>query len=321
MTDTLTAMPTSAPDAARAALDAARAEFRAELLDSGVLAASSVLGLYARSATFEGILMGVDRLFGELVVPLGATRLWFPPVYPRADFERTDYIASFPDLSGVVSSFSGGDREHRQLLAARESGDGYDEFLDPTDVVLTPAICHPLYATLEGTVPATGAAYDLFGYGFRHEPSLDPMRMQSFRMRELVFVGSPDGAQNHRDLWLDRAVALLVSLGLDVTVVPANDPFFGRAGKMLVSAQLRENLKLEMVVPMYGDLTDGTAIGSANCQREHLTEPFDIRTDAGERAHGACVAFGMERVTLALLRTHGVDVAGWPAALRARLGV
>ncbi len=302
-------------------LDQARIDFGADLLDAGLLIGTSVPGIYGRSATFEAILTGLDRVLTEMAAPLGATALRFPPVYPRADFERTDYIASFPDLSGVVSSFERGDREHRELLAARENGEAWDGWLDPSDVVLTNAICHPLYATLEGRLPEGGGVFDIFGYGFRHEPSLDPMRMQSFRMHEFVYVGDPDGAQEYRDTWLDCAIVTLQSLGLAVDAVAANDPFFGRAGKMLISAQLRENLKIEIVVPMYGDLAEGTAIASANCQRDHLTAAFGIRTADGEVAHAACLAFGMERTTLALLRTHGLDPASWPLEVRARLGL
>jgi seryl-tRNA synthetase len=308
------------------ALDAARWEFRNELLDAGLLIGTASAGIYGRSGTFEAILAGLDRVLTEMAAPLNATTLRFPPVYPRADFERTEYIASFPDLAGIVSSFEAGDREHRELLAAREEGHAWDGWLTPSDVVLTNAICHPLYATLEGRLPeggggSVGSVWDIFGYGFRHEPSLDPMRMQSFRMHEFVYVGDPDGAQEYRDTWLDRAVETLASLGLAVETVAANDPFFGRAGKMLVSAQLRENLKIEITVPMYGDGHEGTAIASANCQRDHLTAAFGIRTADGEIAHGACLAFGMERTTLALLRTHGLDVALWPLDVRARLGL
>ena len=307
-------------------LERARLEFRTDLLDAGLLIGTSVPGIYGRSATFEAILTGLDRMLTEMAAPLAATALRFPPVYPRADFERTDYIASFPDLSGIVSSFERGDREHRELLAAREEGEPWDGWLDPSDVVLTNAICHPLYATLEGRLPEGGSVYDIFGFGFRHEPSLDPMRMQSFRMHEFVYVGDPDGAQEYRDTWLDHAIETLQSLGLPVEAVAANDPFFGRAGKMLISAQLRENLKIELVVPMYVDsegrnLHEGTAIASANCQRDHLTAAFGIRTADGDVAHGACLAFGMERTTLALLRTHGLDVTSWPIDVRARLGL
>jgi seryl-tRNA synthetase len=308
-------------DTALTPLEEARRAFRRDLLEAGVLIGTASAGIYGRSAVFEAILTGLDRVLTEMAEPLGATALRFPPVYPRADFERTDYIASFPDLSGVVSSFEAGDREHRELLAAREAGEPWDGWLTPADVVLTNAICHPLYATLEGRLPAGGGIYDILGWGFRHEPSLDPMRMQSFRMHEFVYVGDPEGAQAYRDEWLDRAFETLTSLGLPVDAVPANDPFFGRAGKMLVSAQLRENLKIELIVPMYGDLHEGTAIASANCQRDHLTAAFGIRTADGAVAHGACLAFGMERTVLALLRTHGLDVGDWPLDVRARLGL
>jgi seryl-tRNA synthetase len=313
-------------DTALTPLEEARRAFRRDLLDAGLLIGSASAGIYGRSARFEAILTGLDRVLTEMAAPLHATALRFPPVYPRADFERTDYIASFPDLSGVVSSFEAGDREHRELLAAREAGEAWDGWLTPADVVLTNAICHPLYATLEGRLPEgrgpyRGSTFDILGWGFRHEPSLDPMRMQSFRMHEFVYVGDPVGAQSYRDEWLDRALETLASLGLPVDAVPANDPFFGRAGKMLVSAQLRENLKIELTVPMYGDLHEGTAIASANCQRDHLTAAFGIRTADGEIAHGACLAFGMERTVLALLRTHGLDPDSWPLGVRALLGV
>ena len=313
MTDVLNDRPTR--------LDEARLAFRDELLASGLLIGTSVPGIYGRSGDFERVVSGLERLLGECFAPLGAQVLRFPPVYPRADFERTDYIASFPDLSGVVSSFEDGDREHRELLAAREDGKPWDGWLKPADVVLTNAICHPLYATLEGTLPEGGGVYDLAGYGFRHEPSFDPMRLQSFRMREFVYVGTAEGAQLYRDTWLDTSVDLLASLGLAVDAVPANDPFFGRAGRMLVSAQLRENLKVEITVPLYGDLHEGTAIASANCQRDHLTASFGIRTADGEIAHASCVAFGIERTTLALVRTHGTDLEAWPVDVRALLGL
>ncbi|MGN6501852.1 MAG: hypothetical protein ACTHKX_02975, partial [Pseudolysinimonas sp.] len=141
------------------ALDAARRAFRDDLLEAGLLIGSASAGIYGRSATFEAILAGLDRVLTEMAAPLAATAVRFPPVYPRADFERTDYIASFPDLAGIVSSFEAGDREHRDLLAAREEGRAWDGWLTPSDVVLTNAICHPLYATLEGRLPAGGAVY------------------------------------------------------------------------------------------------------------------------------------------------------------------
>ena len=41
----------------------------------------------------------------------------------------------------------------------------------------------------------------------------------------------------------------------------------------------------------------------------------------GEVAHTGCVAFGMDRLAVALFATHGPDVAQWPAAVRTALGL
>ena len=36
----------------------------------------------------------------------------------------------------------------------------------------------------------------------------------------------------------------------------------------------------------------------------------------GAVAHSACVGFGMERIALALLKTHGLQTDSWPIAVR-----
>ena len=44
-----------------------------------------------------------------------------------------------------------------------------------------------------------------------------------------------------------------------------------------------------------------------------------MRTPDGEVAHSACFGYGLERITLALFATHGMDVAGWPGEVRSAL--
>jgi hypothetical protein len=46
---------------------------------------------------------------------------------------------------------------------------------------------------------------------------------------------------------------------------------------------------------------------------------YGLRTADGEVAHTACLGFGLERVVLALLHTHGLDLHAWPAAVRGKL--
>jgi seryl-tRNA synthetase len=292
--------------------------FRTELVDAALLYPLGSEGLYARSGVFEEIVEALGRRVTAAGADLEATVLRFPPLIPRWVFERTDYLRSFPDLTGSIHTFVGDDALHAELLRRADSGEDWTSVLVPADVMLCSAACHPLYPLCTGVLPPGGRSYDVYGYCFRHEPAVDPARMQAFRQREYVFVGEPDGARAHRDRWLERAQDLLADVGLEVEAVVANDPFFGRAGRMLASNQREEALKWELVTPV-ATAARPTAIVSCNCHLDHFGVPFGIQTPDGEAAHSACVGFGVERITLALLRRHGLDPLEWPAAVRTSL--
>jgi len=114
---------------------------------------------------------------------------------------------------------------------------------------------------------------------------------------------------------------LLRSVGLTISVDPANDPFFGRAANLLKEGQRDAELKFEFVCPMYGGDNPGVALGSSNYHLDHFGLDFDIRTGDGQLAHSSCIGYGLERVTLALFATHGTDVSQWPSDVRQRLGL
>jgi seryl-tRNA synthetase len=115
-----------------------------------------------------------------------------------------------------------------------------------------------------------------------------------------------------------RGTEMLESLGLDVEVVVANDPFFGRVGKVLAANQREEALKLEFVTPITSTQSP-TAITSVNRHQDHFGLTFGIKDATGAVAHSACFAVGVDRTALALLKTHGLDPGSWPAEVRARL--
>lgn len=296
----------------------AYAEFRQELIGAGLLYGTDVEGLYGRSATFQGIADALDAMVSRWASELRATVVHFPPILARTTFAKTNYIESFPDLMGSVHIFRGSDREHAELLRRLESEQDWPALLEPAEVVLASASCHPVYALCSGEVPEDGRRFEISGYCFRHEPSVDPTRMQAFHMHEVVYVGTPEAAERHRDEGLKRGLAMLTDLGLDMTAVPANDPFFGRLGTVLAVGQLEEALKMEGVTPVCS-IEKPTAIMSANCHRDHFGVPFNITTPGGMVAHSSCVAFGVDRITLALLHTHGLEVDQWSAEVRGRL--
>jgi seryl-tRNA synthetase len=302
-------------------LEDARAALRNSLLSSGILVDLGSPGLYGRGGTFERVYQAVDQATLRAMRFLEPETLRFPPVETLATFEGTDYIASFPDLAASISAFTGSDRDHRQLLTARAAGERWESFLAPADLMLTPAVCHPLYPLLTGTLPEGGRTFEILGDSFRHEPSLDPMRLQAFHQHDYVHVGTAEAARAHRDGLIPIMVDLLESFGLEIDVVPANDPFFGRVGQMLAQNQIDEALKFEFVTPVYGDDHAATAISSANLHEDHFGTSFDIRTADGEVAHSSCIGFGAERIVIAMFAAHGVDVGTWPRAVREGLGL
>ncbi|WP_245259534.1 amino acid--[acyl-carrier-protein] ligase [Methylobacterium sp. 10] len=308
------------PDAGVGAAASGPRSLLDQLFDQGLLIRTGVDGLYGRSGDFESVVEALDRIATRLGARDGAESLRFPPGMSRPAFERSGYLKGFPNLAGTIHCFCGNDADHARLLACIEAGTDWTGGQAASEIVLTPAACYPLYpvAAARGALPEGGLLFDLQSYCFRHEPSLEPTRMQMFRMREYVRMGSPDQVLAFRELWLERGTAMMRELGLPIAVDPANDPFFGRAGRMLANNQRAQGLKFELNVPVNSE-DKPTACLSFNYHQDHFGTIWDIRQADGEVAHTACVGFGLERITLALLRHHGLDITAWPDAVRDRL--
>ena len=296
------------------------AQFHDDLVDAGLLIPMGVRGVYGRGTDFERVIERFDALVSKEGAKLGPELMRFPPIFSRANYEKIDHISNFPDLMGSLHTFTGDDKDHRAMLDKFQRKEDWSRDLAASQVMMTPAICYPLYPTATGTLPAGGRRVDLMGYAFRHEPSDDPARMQIFRMHEFVRLGTPEEALEHRQFWLDKGAEIFASVGLAVEKVPANDPFFGRGGKVQKAIQREQDLKYEFVIPICST-EKPTAIGSCNYHLDHFGTAFDIRTHDGEVAHSACVGFGLERVALALFRTHGFAAGRWPREVRDVLGL
>lgn len=294
--------------------------FLDDLFDAGLLIETGVDGLYGRSGLFEEIGDRFNALISRYAVGDAAEVVRFPPGMARSVFERSGYMKSFPQLAGTVHCFCGEAADHASLLGRIDARADWTQDQKASDVVLTPAACYPLYpvAAKRGALPARGRLFDLHSYCFRHEPSRDPARMQMFRMREFVRMGTPDQVTAFRADWLERGEALIGDLGLPFAMDVANDPFFGRAGKMLAANQRDQRLKFELLVPIESEARP-TACLSFNYHQDHFGKTFGLTDAEGGVSHTACVGFGQERVVLALLKHHGLDVEDWPSSVRRAL--
>ncbi len=276
-------------------------------------------GVYARTDVHQDIVDGLARLISRYREP-GTEVLRFPPVMSRRDLERSGYLKSFPNLLGCVCALHGTEADIRAATDRFEAGDDWTTGLSAADLVLSPAACYPVYplAAGRGPAPMGGFRFDVAGDCFRHEPSRQLDRLRSFAMREYVFIGSAQEASDFREAWVERARMIAGLLALSSTIAPASDPFFGRTGQMMALSQFQQSLKLELLIPIRS-AEQPTACMSFNYHRDHFATTWGLRDHAGDVAHTACVAFGMDRLAIALFSSHGTDVAAWPKAVRKAL--
>jgi seryl-tRNA synthetase len=276
-------------------------------------------GLRASTGRYEAVLQALANWIGGQR-PAEAEVFRFPPLMSRTQIERSGYLKSFPNLLGCVSCLAGSERDIMGIVDRQRDGASWTDALAPADLVLTPASCYPVYpiAAERGRAPASGWTFEVSCDCFRREPSSDIDRLQSFRMREFVRIGSDEQVNAFRSAWLGKGEEIADTLDLPYTIDTANDPFFGRGAPFLAASQRKQNLKFELLVPI---LANGkpTACLSFNYHQDHLAQAWGLELADGSSAHTACVAFGMDRLTLALFVHHGLDVALWPASVRKAL--
>jgi len=304
-----------------AAITTLQREDRTKSLAETLFRPSGVDGLHARTGLYEQVVEGLQALVTRHR-PAGTEVLRFPPVMSRRNLEKSGYLHGFPHLLGAVCCLHGGEAEIRAAVERPAKDGGWTASLAPTDLVLSPAACYPVYplAASRGSVPAKGLIFDVACDCFRHEPSRNLDRMQSFRMREYVFIGAPDAVTAFRARWIERAQGIAQQLGLTHQLAGASDPFFGRVGKIMAVSQMEQALKLEMLIPVRS-AEDPTACMSFNCHRDHFGATWGLRSEDGAVAHTGCVAFGIDRLALALFAEHGVDLAKWPRSVRTALSL
>jgi seryl-tRNA synthetase len=281
---------------------------RCDLVAAGLLIATGVDGVVGRGAIFEDVLMRLNAAILRWGHQYGAETVHFPPVMNRAHLEQNGYVKSFPQLAAALHGFTCNDH-------GRATGEDL-----PTDLVMVPAACYPIYPMVaaRGPLPPGGALFNIQSWCFRREPAKDAPRLQSFRMHEFVRLGTAEDVLSSRETWIAEARSFFDSLQLPFRLEAANDAFFGRTGRLMASNQRERNLKIETLIPITSE-AEPTACCSFNYAEDHFTEAWQIVMRDGSKAFTGCVAFGMERTTLALFRHHGFDPEQWPAGVRAML--
>ena len=167
------------------------------LVEHGLIVPVGVQGAFGRGAVFEDVLEAMNRLITTISIDDQAEVYTFPPVIDRSILERVDYMDSFPHLAGVVFSFFGKELKEARAPSRRAKDprrhEPWGDTQGMTEVCLSPAACYPVYPVHQRHAAArTSRTVTMTNWVYRHEPSPEPTRMQSFRVREFVRAASPD---------------------------------------------------------------------------------------------------------------------------------
>lgn len=251
----------------------------------------------------------IDELVKRWAATEGAEDYLFPVTLRGGDAYRMGYVESFPHLLTFPVAIDGTEENVRRFTARQtESGQ-----FSLTDVrtrtpkhVLSHAACshfYPLFGNSDVDGPRLLTTRSTC---FRSEAQFVSLqRQRCFTMREVVCIGTAADTDKFLDHWHTRVDTLAKTLGLPMTIENATDPFFGDSENTKYIMQKVDPVKFEM---MYAD---ELAIGSLNNHRDYFGLRYDIRT-AGETAHTACVAFGLERWIYAILDHAGPHASNWP---------
>ena len=269
-------------------------------------AAAGLVGL-------RGDVLRLHHALAQAIARLAAAETddeWLVPAGLGFDtLVRAGYFQSFPQWLTAASHLSSDPGVLEWVATDADPAAAARRALAPADAALAPAVCYHVYVRLAGRTLAAGRAKVLTAQAtcWRHEGErLAPLgRGWAFTMREIVCVGSLEAVEAFRQRGMRRATGLAEALGLGGAVVQASDPFFAPTARGKALLQQLKVLKEELML-------GGLAAASFNNHETFFGDAFGIRLESGAAAASACVAFGLERWTLAFLVAHGPDAAGWP---------
>ncbi|MFJ6463161.1 hypothetical protein ACIQM0_19355 [Streptomyces sp. NPDC091387] len=252
-------------------------------------------GLIPLDPVHTALLRGLDTLLTRLAGRLGAPEVVGPPLLPADGLTKLDYFRNFPQLGVSAGAFT---PEALDVLADGGPPSGLP--LRPTGYLLPSATCYGLLLSLEGSdVGDEGLRLSATGRCFRNETHYDALRrLWGFHMREVLYLGTKDGAVEHLEQGAEFVQETAALLGLELTRAAADDPFYDKGGSRARLMAL-DPVKHEFSAP------DGTAIASVNRHRNFFGERLDIRAGSHGPVYSACVAFGVERWVHAMILAHG----------------
>lgn len=237
-----------------------------------------------------------------------------PSLYSLDGYQKGGYFDSFPHHIMFETTCLNNLDNINKFSEAQNFKEANVKIKKPSNVLRT-ASCAPIYKYLENKVIDKDEKdiYIVIGTCFRNEADniKTLSRLNEFTMKEYVFVGDERFIEDK----LDRAMGLWEfwadTFSLNSKIETATDSFFANNYKRLKLFQVLGKSKIEFkcLIPNENKYI---SCSSKNYHRTHFSSKYNIcYGDKSTLAQSACFAFGIDRLTFALLSQKGVDIELW----------
>lgn len=285
-----------------------------QMLDVGMIKEVGI-GSYVYSGVFlqvfEYFIMKIKEFWRENFKDLLQEEMDVPVLMKIEDYEKGRYFESFPHYIMLQTNIINDIATLSAFTNKKIQSSDIGKYTKEPKQILRHAACAPVYSFYENQVVEQPQTCLVSGKCFRNEEKniFELSRLNEFYMMEYVFIGDDINidadikkAKNLWQHWID-------TFELNCKIDTANDSFFADNYRKLKLFQLLGEAKQELKIYL-PDENQYIACGSTNYHRTHFTKPYNIRNKNGY-CQSACFAFGLERLTFALLSQKGLDIDCW----------
>lgn len=271
-----------------------------------------------------------DDHFRKLAWRRGGVEQSYPSTVSTVSLATNGYLSSYPQHAIFAASLHRDvDSLHEAAALAKSDGEAYPAairpFVSDAGEVLSPTVCYRCFDALRVSPGLTrplisGRTFTGVANCHRREDKalVEMSRLQTFRMREVVFFGAAEFVNDQRDWWMEDFGALMRACQMRFRIVAASDAFFSATAAQKRAYQSMRRLKYECQAHLPHSDT-WLAVASFNNHESTLTKAYGLAADADAQAHSGCVGFGLDRLVFAALSQFGLDEKAWPDQLRAFL--
>lgn len=288
----------------------------AELIQSRDIVESSG-GRYIYSGQFLTAMDRIDAAIKGYALACGAREEAYPATVPTAVLERSGYLKSFPQHAFFVSPTRLDQRsiEHVQhgLIAERIENATGDSVLQPPAETLAPTVCYHCFNARKDQGEQRPEVITAVNMCHRYEIAnvRELERLKTFRMREIIYFGTPDAVQQGLDDCFRWFLDWLKAWDISFKATTANDPFFANSSdsKRFFQSVLVLKREVRLRIPKTGKWI---SVGSFNNHSDSLVKAFAIAGQGPDKVTSGCVGFGYERLLYGLMAVLGTDPDSWP---------